>query len=244
MTRQYPHRLDGNLLVIDTCCRFVRNCRELGRALISSRESIIRALHMQETISAGRRRGGGPGSQWPRYSDIQVLLIWQRPPLASWRSCCRSTSTRTPRGHRGRYHSKAGGAEPGTAGACAARTYLTIHAVDGSIPVHRRTRPTPVHRPGFGARAHLRHQFRYLPATTSGCDGAAGVVGRHDAVDRRRVGHRLEPGRVRPFQGDGPPIRSGRMGRIRLLRFAFALLLGPAPASERHPGWTPPSGLR
>ena len=57
----------------------------------------------------------------------------------------------------------------------------------------------------------------------------------HQLVDRRRVGSGLHPGRMRPIP-ETATLRAGRMGRIRVLRLTFALLLGTAAASDRHPG--------
>ena len=45
------------------------------------------------------------------------------------------------------------------------------------------------------------------------------------------MGGRLDPGRVWALARDGETVGSGRVGRVRLLPFAFALLLGAAPAS-------------
>src|SRR6266498_3310523 len=58
---------------------------------------------------------------------------------------------------------------------------------------------------------------------------------RHDVLDRRRVGGRLHPRGMRPLHPDRPPLRAGRLGRIRLLRQPLALLLGAAAAPGVHP---------
>ena len=95
------------------------------------------------------------------------------------------------------------------------------------------------------ANSHLRGMFPDLPRQ-SGYNkrvrAAAGMlravlahlVGRCCAVDRRRVGGGLDPGRVWALARDGETVGSGRVGRVRLLRFAFALLLGAAPAPGVH----------
>jgi len=44
------------------------------------------------------------------------------------------------------------------------------------------------------------------------------------------------PGRVRPVPAGGPPVGVGRVGRLRLLRVALPVLLGPAAAPDLHPG--------
>ena len=81
------------------------------------------------------------------------------------------------------------------------------------------------------------------PAITSGSrrraaagrgDGLPGprvpVVARPGAADRRH------PGAVRELAGDGQAIRAGRVGRIRILRGAFALVLGPEAVPGHDPG--------
>ena len=96
------------------------------------------------------------------------------------------------------------------------------------------------------AHSRLRGLFPYLPhnrATTSGCATAATMlraVIAHlapctSSVHRRRVGGRLDAGRVRPLAGDRETLRPGRVGRVRLLRLALPLLLGPAAAPGVHP---------
>ncbi len=83
------------------------------------------------------------------------------------------------------------------------------------------------------------------PATTSGCAGSARSAGgrglgpRRPPVDRRRVGGRLDPGRVRPFPRDGQAFGPGRVGRVRLLRQPLPVLLGAAAAPAVHPARSP-----
>ena len=96
------------------------------------------------------------------------------------------------------------------------------------------------------ARAHLRHLFRYLPqqsgynkrlrALGATIGWLIGVLARDtSAVDRRRVGGRLDPGRVRPLPRDGAALGPGRLGRVRLLRQPLPVLLGAAAAPGRAP---------
>src|SRR5215204_1452436 len=62
---------------------------------------------------------------------------------------------------------------------------------------------------------------------------------RHQLVDRRCMGGRLDPGRMRSFSGDRAALGPGRLRRVRLLRQPLPLLLGPAPAPDRDPARTP-----
>src|SRR5215470_15348705 len=48
---------------------------------------------------------------------------------------------------------------------------------------------------------------------------------------------------MRPLQRNGPPLRTGWVGRIRVLRQPLAVLLGLAPAPDRHPR-RPPHRVR
>ena len=52
---------------------------------------------------------------------------------------------------------------------------------------------------------------------------------------RRRVGHRLHAGGMRPLEADRATLAAGRLGRIRLLRITFTLVLGAALAPGMHP---------
>jgi hypothetical protein len=62
---------------------------------------------------------------------------------------------------------------------------------------------------------------------------ASGCV--HLPVHRRCVGGRLDSGRVRAIAGDYETLRPGRVGRVRVLRVALALLLGTASAPGVRP---------
>ena len=96
------------------------------------------------------------------------------------------------------------------------------------------------------ASRHLRPLFPYLPGQ-SGYNkrlrAAAGLIRqadpgycqRHHAVDRRRLAGRLHPGGVRPLPGDDPTLGAGRVGRLRLVRQPFTLVLGATAASGVHP---------
>src|SRR5208337_445972 len=57
----------------------------------------------------------------------------------------------------------------------------------------------------------------------------AGLV-RPGAADRRH------PGAVWRLPGDSPPLGAGRVGALRLLRGAFALVLGNDAIPDHHPG--------
>ena len=83
------------------------------------------------------------------------------------------------------------------------------------------------HQPGYNKR------LRRL-ADTMAWRGDA-HLGAATSMHRRRVGGRLDPGRVRPVAGDRPPLRSGRLGRVRLLRLPLPVLLGTAAAPGLHP---------
>jgi hypothetical protein len=48
------------------------------------------------------------------------------------------------------------------------------------------------------------------------------------------MGHRLDPGRVRPIEADRETLELGRVGRLRLLRLTLPLLLGTASAPDLH----------
>jgi hypothetical protein len=96
------------------------------------------------------------------------------------------------------------------------------------------------------ARAHLRHLFRYLPQQPGynkrlrrlapTIEWLIGVLARDTSLWTDDVWvRRFDPGRVRPLPGDRAPLRAGRLGRVRLLRQPLALLLGAAPAPDRHP---------
>ncbi len=136
----------------------------------------------------------------------------------------------------------------------------------GAGPPGGRHRPQALRRraghPGGGAgpvRVHLRGPLAAarprpaaipvpLPAPAARLQQAAaglrrpgparhpGVGRRHHAVDRRRVGRRLHPGRVRSLPGDGATLGAGRLGRVRLLRLPLPLLLGAAAAPAVHAG--------
>src|SRR5260370_162517 len=54
------------------------------------------------------------------------------------------------------------------------------------------------------------------------------VLARLGAADRRH------PGAVRYLAGDGPPLRAGRVGALRVLRGAFALVLGAEAVPDHH----------
>ncbi len=54
------------------------------------------------------------------------------------------------------------------------------------------------------------------------------VVGRRAAADR------CHPGAVRRLAANGAPVRAGRVGELRLLRCAFALVLGPEAVCDHH----------
>ena len=80
-----------------------------------------------------------------------------------------------------------------------------------------------------------------LPQAAEGSRAAAGrgdrspgppvaVLVRPGAADRR------DPGAVRRLPGDGPALRAGRVGALRLLRGAFALVLGAEAVPDHHPG--------
>jgi hypothetical protein len=69
-----------------------------------------------------------------------------------------------------------------------------------------------------------------LPGRAHDQDAGAG----HLPVGRRRLGRRLHPGRLRLLPRDRQPLGPGRVGPVRLLRVAFAVLLGPAPAPGVH----------
>ena len=57
----------------------------------------------------------------------------------------------------------------------------------------------------------------------------------HRPVGRSGLGGRLHPGGVRPVPADRAALGPGRLGRLRLLRLPFALLLGAAAAPGLHP---------
>jgi hypothetical protein len=80
-----------------------------------------------------------------------------------------------------------------------------------------------------------------LPQAAQGGRAAAGhgaglpgprvpVVARPGPADRRH------PRALRHLAGDGPPLRAGRMGRLRVLRGALALVLGAEAVPDHHPG--------
>ena len=87
------------------------------------------------------------------------------------------------------------------------------------------------------AHAHLRAGFPYLPT----CSAYNKRLRRSSGMMQHIINHLsrispsfhddlwlvdLNPGRVRPQPPDRPPLRFGRLGRIRLLRLAFPILLG------------------
>lgn len=55
---------------------------------------------------------------------------------------------------------------------------------------------------------------------------------------RRRLGRGLHTRGVRPVSRDRQASSPGRLGRVRLLRLAFAVLLGPAAPPGLHPART------
>ena len=90
----------------------------------------------------------------------------------------------------------------------------------------------PVPLPAEPARLSQAAQGgRAAAGRGDGLPGPRGaVVARPGAADRRH------PGAVRELAGDGPPVRAGRVGRLRLLRGACALVLGPEAVPGHHPG--------
>ena len=95
------------------------------------------------------------------------------------------------------------------------------------------------------ANSHLRGLFPYLP-TQSGYNKRS-AQRRHAACGDRASGRRAHastddvwvvdstPGRVWAIARDRETLRSGRVGRVRVLRVALALLLGFAPAPGVRP---------
>src|SRR5579863_7702043 len=93
----------------------------------------------------------------------------------------------------------------------------------------------PVPLPAASARLPQAAQGR---GAAAGCgDGSPGpavpVVVRPGAADRRH------PGTLRHFPGDGAPLRTGRVGALRLLCRAFALVLGIEAVPDHDPGRMP-----
>ena len=95
------------------------------------------------------------------------------------------------------------------------------------------------------ARAHLLPMFPHLPQQPGYNKRLRKLAAtmawlvrdwaRHTDRRRRRLGGRLDPGRVRPLPRDRPALRSGRLGRVRLLRLTLPVLLGAAAAPGLHP---------
>ena len=90
----------------------------------------------------------------------------------------------------------------------------------------------PVPLPAASARLP---QTAESSGTAAGCrDGSPGpavpVVVRPGAADR------CDPGPLRHLPGDGAPLRAGRVGALRVLRRAFALVLGIEAVPDHHPG--------
>ena len=87
-----------------------------------------------------------------------------------------------------------------------------------------------------------RHLFPYLPGQSGYNKRLAGAAGADPGVDpglavdtrveRRCLAGRLDPGRVRPIPSDRQAVRPGRLGRLRLLRQPFPVLLGAATAPD------------
>jgi hypothetical protein len=95
------------------------------------------------------------------------------------------------------------------------------------------------------ARTHLRPWFRYLPQQSGynkrlrrrapTLEWLIGVLARDTSLWTDDVWLvDSTPGRVRPLAGDRAPLGPGRLRRVRLLRQPLPLLLGAAPAPERH----------
>ena len=82
-------------------------------------------------------------------------------------------------------------------------------------------------QPGYNKR------LRKLAATLAWVSGELAATGQRRR--RRRLGRRLDPGRVRPVPRDRETLRPGRVGRIRVLRRPFPLLLGVTPPYRRDP---------
>jgi len=90
----------------------------------------------------------------------------------------------------------------------------------------------PVPLPAASARLSQAGQGR-RPAAGHGdrLPGPRGaLVARPGAADRR------DPGAMRCVAGDGPPVGAGRLGRVRVLPCALALVLGPEALPGHHPG--------
>ena len=87
-----------------------------------------------------------------------------------------------------------------------------------------------------------------LPAQAAGlsqaAEGGRAAAGRGDGLPGPRVpvvarpgpADRCHPGAVRHLAGDRQAVRAGRVGGLRLLRGAFALVLGPEAVPAHHPG--------
>jgi hypothetical protein len=87
------------------------------------------------------------------------------------------------------------------------------------------------HQPGYHKR--LKAAGPLLAAVLDYlAQGGAGLA-RPGPADRRH------PGALRRVAGDGAPERAGRVGRLRVLRRALALVLGPEAVPDHHPDGTP-----
>jgi hypothetical protein len=83
-------------------------------------------------------------------------------------------------------------------------------------------------QPGYHKR--LKAAAPLLAAAMDHLAPAVPFLARPGAADRR------DPGAVRRVPGDRQAIRAGRMGALRLLRRAFALVLGTEAVPNHHPG--------
>ena len=91
--------------------------------------------------------------------------------------------------------------------------------------------------PHLPLQSGYNKRLRKLAATMS---WLISELGRQTSIaERRGVGRRFHPGRVRPIAGDRQAFGPGRLGRVRLLRLALSVLLGSAAAPGVHPARTP-----
>ena len=123
--------------------------------------------------------------------------------------------------------------------------YCTADDLLPERPVNaRRTRRSSPARPPLRSPADARRSAQ-APGAARGDDRVALRRLRlpQPRSSRRHPSARLDPGRVRPFARDDPPLAAGRDLRLRLPAQPLALVLGDAP-SPRLRSWPPtgPSG--